>query len=139
MADVLVDQSGMAEDLWFANRDMAMLALGHLLGQGSIEEEPIIVVADTTHETTRSFVWGVRAAIEGSDANGYVLDSGESIMMLILPVRLVRGVATAKYPKQSAALEQHPHGELMWVAVAEEGQLALLQVPIEPYWPEGSA
>lgn len=126
--------------LWDENRDVAMLALWHLLDEdGELAEEPIVVVADTQDPTTDTFASTLQEAIDAYNVEAIVIESDLNILVFVLPVELVREVTRAANPECSVALATTPPDDLMWAALASEGGMTLLQVPAEPFRVIGSA
>ena len=126
--------------LWEEHHDIAMLALWHLLDEDEeLAEEPIVIVADTRDPTTRTFMDAIQEAIDTHDADAVVIGSDEHLTVCVLPLEIVREVTRVVNPECSEALVDTPPVNLMWAALASDGGMTLLHVPIEPFRVIGSA
>lgn len=126
--------------LWEEHRDVAMLALWHLLDDDEeLTEEPIAVIAAIDDPITQTFTDTLQEAIDASNAEAIVVESDENLLVFVLPVELVREVTRLANPACWEALADTPPDNLMWAAVASAGGISLLHVPIEPFRVIGSA
>ena len=126
--------------LWEEHRDVAMLALWHLLDDDEeLSEEPIAIVADTSDPTTLTFAEALQGAIEAEDSEAIVVESDENLLVFVVPVELVRRVTHRANPECWSALADTPPDQLMWAAIASDGGMTLLHVPIEPFRVIGEA
>lgn len=128
-------------DIWRDNRDIAMLALGHLLDQSEegMEDDPMVIVADQTDDMGYALTEALSQALDNEDATGIVVSDPHGMMILILPVELVQQVTEHTNPRCAQALEEEPPEDFMWCAIVSDGGMTLLQVPIEPLMSIGSA
>lgn len=130
------------EALWDQNRDVAMLALAHLLGDGDddLEEEPVIVVTDESDEVGHSISEALSELVDqDDDIEAIVVGNEGGASLLIVPLRVVSALMRVANPVCSKALEESLPDDLMWAIVVSDGGLTLFQVPIEPMWAIGSA
>lgn len=124
--------------LWDLHRDVAMLALAHFLDDDA-GPEPIVVVADTSDESTQTFTGILQGAIDDCGADSVVVESDENLWIFVVPVSVVRDVTSIANPECALALMEEPPDDLMWAAIVSRGGMTLLCVPIEPLRVLGSA
>lgn len=130
------------QTLWDQNRDVAMLALAHLLddGEEELEEEPVIVVADEEDEVGSGISKALTELIDRhDDIEAIVVGNEGGATILIVPHRIVVAFMEAANAECAKLLEEEPPEDLMWSVVISDGGIMLLQVPIEPLRAIGSA
>lgn len=127
--------------LWDQNKDVAMLALAHLLEEcDGLEEEPIIVITESKDPTSRKIAETFSLAIEAKeDIEAIVVANQNGATIQILPVPLARTITKMFNPECAEALREEAPSDQMWAAVISGGGMSLLQVPVAPLRAIGSA
>lgn len=128
--------------IWEQHRDIAMLALAHLLDEceDELNDEPMVVVVDDRDPVGGSIMGALTDAIDQSEeVDAIVVANQDGYSVLLLPVELVHNVTLSSNPACAEALVAEPPEGAMWAAVIAEGGMTLFHVPIEPFRSIGSA
>lgn len=128
--------------IWEQHRDIAMLALAHLIDEceGELSHEPMVLVAESGDTFGSVLVDAVTKAIDAhDDVDAIVVANQDGYSVLLVPVELVQQVTLHSNPKCAAALESEAPEDLMWAAVIADNGITLFHVPIEPFRAIGSA
>jgi len=127
--------------LWEQNKDVAMLALAHLLDEcDGLEEEPIIMVTDSKDSFARELADAVSQAIEAyDDIEAIVVTNQNGATIQILPTSLAVAVTKNLHRECSVALQEEVADDQLKAAVVSKGGVSILHVPLSPLRTIGSA
>ena len=127
-------------ELWYEHAPLAMLALGQMLGSNSISnvELPAIVITDNNDEYGFKFYSHLKNNLDKKDETTIIRMENNQAMM-IMPVPILTNLTRWYHEAFSLAVSQDPSEDKMWAAILAFGGMTLLQVPVEPMIPIGSA
>lgn len=127
--------------LWDDNKDVAMLALAHLVDEcEGLEEEPIIVVTDSRDPVARKVALALSTVIEArDDIEAIVVANQNGATIHILPIPIAQTITKLFNPECAAAMSDEAPEDQMWAAVIAGNGMSVLQIPLAPLRTIGSA
>ncbi len=127
--------------MWDQNKDVAMLALAHLLEEcDGLGEEPIIVVTDSRDATAKKVSQALSTVIEArDDIEAIVVSNQNGATIHILPVTIAQTITRLFNPECADAMGGDIPEDQLWAAVVSDNGMSILQVPLAPLRAIGSA
>jgi len=117
--------------LWFHNKDAAMLALAPVVSK---REDIMIVLADMRDPVASPLVKAVAQATKQDTENHIRKVEGKGEIptaILILPAEIVRMVVADSNPMCAEALQSQPPEGMVWICVIAYSGTMVFQAPIE--------
>lgn len=127
--------------LWDDNKDVAMLALAHLLEVcEGLEEEPVIVITDTKDAIAQKLKEAIALIIDTKDeVEAISVANQNGATLQIIPISMAQRITQVFNHEVGEALQEQAPEDQLWCAIVAGGGVSLLQVPLAPLRAIGSA